>query len=55
MAYITTRERIGYERGITDSEQNIVVRKLQKRLGELPRKIRAKIQTLSLNQLEELS
>ncbi len=32
-----------------------MVRRLQKCLGELPRKIRAKIQTLSLNQLEELS
>ena len=32
-----------------------MVRRLQKCLEELPRKIRAKIQTLSLNQLEELS
>jgi hypothetical protein len=38
MVYITTGERIGYERGITDGEQNIVVRQLQKRLGELPKK-----------------
>ncbi|MBD2295557.1 DUF4351 domain-containing protein [Anabaena sphaerica FACHB-251] len=54
MAYITTGERIGYERGITEGEQNIVVRLLQKRFGELPQETKAKIQTLSLNQLEEL-
>ncbi|MFM2062916.1 MAG: hypothetical protein RLZZ507_2586 [Cyanobacteriota bacterium] len=58
MAYITTGERIGYERGITEGkqegEQNIVVRQLQKRVGELPKETKTKIQTLSLNQLEEL-
>lgn len=58
MAYITTGERIGYERGITEGkqegEQNIVGRQLQKRVGELPKETKAKIQTLSLNQLEEL-
>ncbi|WP_041643157.1 DUF4351 domain-containing protein [Trichormus azollae] len=55
MIDITTGERISYDRGITEGKHNIVVRRLQKCLEELPRKIRAKIQTLSLNQLEELS
>lgn len=62
MTYITTGERIGYERGIAEGkqegkqegEQNLVVRQLQKRVGNLPEEIRKKIQTLSLNQLELL-
>lgn len=58
MTYITTGERIGYERGIAEGkqegEQNIVIRLLQKRVGSLPEEIRKKIQTLSLNQLESL-
>jgi len=55
MTYITTGERIGYERGIAEGkqegkqegEQNLVVRLLQKRVGNLPEEIRKKIQTLS--------
>ncbi|QSV63344.1 MAG: DUF4351 domain-containing protein [Dolichospermum sp. DL01] len=62
MTYITTGERIGYERGIAEGkqegkqegEQNLVVRLLQKRVGNLPEETRKKIQTLSLNQLESL-
>jgi predicted transposase YdaD len=54
MTYITTGERIGYERGKQEGEQNLVVRLLQKRVGNLPEEIRKKIQTLSLNQLESL-
>ena len=58
MTYITTGERIGYERGIAEGkqegEQNLVVRLLQKWVGNLPEEIRKKIQTLSLNQLESL-
>ena len=58
MTYITTGERIGYERGIAEGkqegEQNLVIRLLQKRVGNLPEELRKKIQTLSLNQLESL-
>ena len=58
MTYITTGEGIGYERGIAEGkqegEQNLVVRLLQKWVGNLPEEIRKKIQTLSLNQLESL-
>ncbi len=50
MSYITTGERIGYERG----KQELVQRLLQKRVGELPQQVRQSIQTLSLNQLEAL-
>ena len=51
MSYITTGERIGYERG----QQELVLRQLQKRVGELPQEFRERIQSLSLNQLEALS
>ncbi|QIR38694.1 DUF4351 domain-containing protein [Tolypothrix sp. PCC 7910] len=58
MSYITTGERIGYERGREEGrqegEQTLVVRQLQKRIGDLPEQLRLRIQTLSLNQLEEL-
>lgn len=58
MSYITTGERIGYERGREEGrqegEQILVLRLLQKRFGELPEQLRLDIQILSLNQLEEL-
>ena len=50
MSYITTGERIGYERG----QLELVLRQLQKRVGELPQEVRERIQSLSLNQLEAL-
>ncbi|NJR18719.1 MAG: DUF4351 domain-containing protein [Calothrix sp. CSU_2_0] len=50
MSYITTGERIGYERG----QQEIIIRLLQKRFGELPQSTREQIQSLSTNQLETL-
>ncbi len=50
MSYITTGERIGYERG----KQELVLRLLQKRVEELPQELRERIQTLSLEQLEAL-
>lgn len=62
MSYITTGERIGYERGkeegiqegIQEGEQNLVLRLLQRRIGELPQEVIQDIQTLSLEQLENL-
>lgn len=50
MSYITTGERIGYERG----KQELVLQLLQKRVGVLPQEVRQSVQTLSLNQLEAL-
>ena len=35
MSYITTGERIGYERGQQEQAQTLVLRQLQKRMGEL--------------------
>ncbi|WP_373528042.1 DUF4351 domain-containing protein [Nostoc sp.] len=58
MSYITTGERIGYERGKEEGkqegEQALVIRQLQKRVGELPQQVREQIQSLSLEQLEAL-
>ncbi|MBW4570448.1 MAG: DUF4351 domain-containing protein [Tolypothrix carrinoi HA7290-LM1] len=54
MSYITTGERIGYERGKQEGEQTLVLRLLQRRVGELPQDVREHIQTLSLEQLEAL-
>lgn len=58
MSYITTGERIGYERGKEEGkqegEQALVLRQLQKRVGELPQQLREQIQGLSLEQLEAL-
>ncbi len=50
MSYITTGERIGYERG----QQELVLRQLQKRVGEIPEEVTKQVQTLSLEQLEAL-
>jgi predicted transposase YdaD len=58
MSYITTGERIGYERGKEEGQQKqaqtLVLRLLQKRVGELPQQVREQIQGLSLEQLEAL-
>jgi predicted transposase YdaD len=54
MSYITTGERIGYERGQQEQAQNLVLRQLQKRFSELPQSVREQIQSLSTNQLETL-
>ncbi len=58
MAYITTGERIGYERGMEvgeqKGEQRFILRLLQKRVGELPTETIASAQALSVTQLEEL-
>lgn len=58
MSYITTGERIGYERGKEEGKQEqgqtLVLRLLQRRVGELPQEVREGIQTLSLEQLESL-
>jgi Domain of unknown function (DUF4351) len=50
MTYITTGERIGYERG----KQELVLRLLQRRVGELPQEVQGQVQTLPLEQLEAL-
>ncbi|BAB74275.1 hypothetical protein DSM107007_04230 [Nostoc sp. PCC 7120 = FACHB-418] len=58
MSYITTGERIGYERGKEEGQlkqaQALVLRLLQKRVGDLPAEVREQIQSLSLEQLATL-
>ena len=51
MGYITTGERIGYERG----QQNLVLRQLQRRVGELSQEVKKQVQALSLEDLEALA
>ncbi|MBH8553337.1 DUF4351 domain-containing protein [Nostocaceae cyanobacterium CENA357] len=50
MSYITTGERIGYERG----QQELVLRQLQRRVGELPQEVTKQVQALSREDLEAL-
>ncbi|MBE9199991.1 DUF4351 domain-containing protein [Nodularia sp. LEGE 06071] len=54
MRYVTTGERIGYERGRQEGEQAIILKLLKRRVGELSPEIQQRIQTLSENQLETL-
>jgi predicted transposase YdaD len=58
MSYITTGERVGYERGKEEGQlkqaQALVLRQLQKRVGELPQEVRQQIQSMSLEQLDAL-
>ena len=50
MAYITTGERIGEERG----KQELILRQLKKRVGELSFGVIASVQALNVAKLEEL-
>ncbi len=58
MTYITNGERIGYERGIEEGKgegkEELILRQLQKRVGELPSGVIASVQDLNVTQLEEL-
>ncbi|MEH2281964.1 MAG: DUF4351 domain-containing protein [Nostoc sp.] len=66
MRYVTTGERIGYERGKQEGkqegkkegeqegEQRLILKLLQRRVGELSPELQERIQSLSLNQLETL-
>ncbi len=66
MSYVTTGERIGYERGkhegqveglqqgLQEGKQTLVLKLLQKRVGELSLDVYSRIQSLSLTQLEAL-
>ncbi len=59
MTYITTGERIGYERGKEEGKhqqgKTLIFKQLQKRLGEIPQQARSDIQDLSLHQLDALA
>jgi hypothetical protein len=56
--YVTTGERIGFERGITEGRteeaRSLILRQLTRRLGTLPANVEAQVQALALPQLEAL-
>lgn len=54
MRYVTTGERIGYERGKHEQTQTLILRLLQRRVGELSPEVQQRIQSLTLSQLEAL-
>ncbi|TVP56130.1 MAG: DUF4351 domain-containing protein [Nodularia sp. (in: Bacteria)] len=54
MRYVTTGERIGYERGRQEGELAVILKLLKRRVGELSPEIQQRIQSLSGNQLETL-
>ena len=66
MRYVTTGERIGYERGKQEGKeegkqegkheqtQTLILRLLQRRVGELSLLVQQHIQSLTLSQLEAL-
>ncbi len=54
MTYITTGERIGYERGKQEQGQVLIIRQLQKRVGKLAQELQTSIENLPLTELENL-
>jgi predicted transposase YdaD len=57
MPYITSVERIGFERGRQEgerAERSLVLRQLSRRVGTLPEAIQAQVTALPLDQLESL-
>ena len=63
MRYVTTGERIGYERGKEEGIQEgrqegelaVIFKQLKRRVGELSPEVQQRIQSLSVNQLENLA
>jgi hypothetical protein len=62
VTYVTTGERIGFERGIAQGEQrgrtqeaqSLILRQLSRRVGTLPADVEAQVQALDLLKLEAL-
>lgn len=58
MPYMTTGERIGFDRGkqegLVEGELSMVLRQLQRRLGQLSPTVREQIESLALAQIEAL-
>lgn len=55
MPYITSVERIGYERGRQEGQRSLTLLLLQQKLGQLPSSVSDRIAALSLEQLEALA
>jgi predicted transposase YdaD len=56
MPYITSVERIGYERGQQEGRQALIMKQLERRLqfAALPDAMQTRIQALAIAQLEDL-
>jgi predicted transposase YdaD len=58
MPYITSVERIGYERGRkegrVEDRRSIISRQLEQKIGQIPETLSNRISTLSLDQLDVL-
>ena len=54
MPYVTSVERIGIEKGRIEGERSMLLRLLNRKVGELPIAYQSQIDRLSLVQLENL-
>ena len=55
MTYVTTGERIGYERGRQEEGCSLLLGLLRQKLGDLPPDIKTQIQSLNIEEIERLS
>jgi hypothetical protein len=55
MPYITSVERIGYERGRVEGQQSLVSLQVQQKIGQIPTLLNDRISALSPDQLEALA
>lgn len=54
MSYITSVERIGYDRGTAAGEQSLIVSQLECKFGELPTTLGDWINDLSVSKIQAL-
>lgn len=62
MPYITSIEEIGFARGLQvgeqrgeqQGEQRLILRQLNRRIGELPESVQKQVESLTIDQLETL-
>ncbi|NCS77426.1 MAG: DUF4351 domain-containing protein, partial [Microcystis aeruginosa K13-07] len=54
MPYITSVERLGIEQGMQRGEATLVLRQLNRRLGQVTTSVEKQIRQLSVKQLEDL-
>jgi Domain of unknown function (DUF4351) len=55
MSYMTSVERIGYERGRYEERRSTVSRQLERKLDQIPATLSNRISTLSFDQLGALA
>ncbi len=54
MPYITSVERLGIQKGKQEEAANLVLRQLNRRLGEISESVSEQIRQLPLEQIEDL-